>query len=336
MKRLILLALSAMMAVSIVTAQSSNTGIVNADSAFARVVPDFDAEPSASLFEDERVEIVGRNLDGLWFLVRRPARLNTLGWMFHELLDYELLPETLPLMDLSTGVIGPTPLTEAPAFGGYLLAEAILRDSPSRGGARLRTVPVLRTVPITARNNDASWLKVNYLGHEGWISGFVIRKLPDVMSIPEAQGIPPSELPPVVVIPIEIQQAQIDRLRQFTTEHRAYAHNLELFWWSVFRGEIMPCSAPPEITDYPYTTQDVVELPELGRYAPQLHDATTYLNTSREALLVCGVVRPDDVYSARNSAINAKVIYDATLQRLDVLEDDINRRRPRRTATPAP
>jgi hypothetical protein len=42
------------------------------------------------------------------------------------------------------------------------------------------------------------------------------------------------------------------------------------------------------------------------------------------------------VYSARNSAINAKVIYDATLQRLDVLEDEINRRRPRRTATPAP
>jgi hypothetical protein len=335
MKRLIVLLLIALLTVS-VSAQSGSRGIVNADSAFARVVPDFDAEPSASLYEDEQVEIVGRNLNGLWFLVRRPARLNTLGWMFHELLDYDVLPETLPLMDISTGVVGPTPLTEIPPFGGYLLAEAILRDSPSRNGARLRTVPVLQTIPITARNNDASWLKVNYLGYEGWVSGFVIRRLPNMMDIPEAQGIPQSELPPVVVVPIEIQQAQIDRLRAFATDHRAYAFNLELFWWSVFRGEIMPCSAPAEITDYPYTVQDVVELPELGRYAPQLHDATTYLNTSRDALLVCGVVRPDDVYSARNSAINAKVIYDAALQRLDVLEDEINRRRPRRTATPAP
>jgi len=77
-------------------------------------------------------------------------------------------------------------------------------------------------------------------------------------------------------------------------------------------------------------------LPELGRYAPQLNDATTYLNTSRGSLLVCGVVRPEDVYAARNSAINAKVIYDATLQRLDVLEDEINQRRPRQAATPTP
>jgi len=229
MKRLILLVLLALLTFS-ASAQSDNMGIVNADSAFARVLPAFNADPSASLFEDERVEIVGRNLNGLWFLVRRPARLNTLGWMFHELLDYDLFPETLPLMDISTGVVGPTPLTEATPFGGYMLAEVNLRDSPSRRGVRIGLVPVLNTVPITARNNDGSWIKINYLGYEGWVSGFAIRRLPNMMDIPEAEGIPQSELPPVVVIPIEIQQAQIDRLRQFTTDRRAYAFNLELFW----------------------------------------------------------------------------------------------------------
>lgn len=335
MKRLMLLVLFVFLGIN-VSAQDEIIGVVKVDSAFARVLPAFDAEPSASLFEDERVEIVGRNLDGLWFLVRRPARLNTLGWMFHELLDYELMPEYLPLMDISTGVVGVTPLTEIPSFGGYLLAEVNLRASPTRQGEVLGRIPALRTVPILARNNDASWVKVNYLGHEGWISGFAIRRLSNMMEIPEAEGIPLSEMPPVVIIPIEIQQAQIDRLRTFTIDRREYSYNLELFWWSVFRGEIMPCNAPPEITNYPYTTQDIVELPELGRYAPQLREATDYLNTSREALLVCGVVKPEDVYAARNSAINAKVIYDATLERLDILEYEINQRRPRVVATPTP
>ena len=50
-----------------VSAQEGRTGVVNADSAFARVLPDFDAEPSASLFEDERVVDDGGRLfaDGL-------------------------------------------------------------------------------------------------------------------------------------------------------------------------------------------------------------------------------------------------------------------------------
>lgn len=313
-------------------------GVVDVDSAFARVLPDFDAEPTASLFENERVEIVGRNLDGQWFLVRRPARLNTLGWMYYELLEVDdaFRPEHLPLADITTGVVGPTPLTEPTPFGAYLLGQLTLRDSPTRTGQRLSRIPALRTVPILERNRDGSWLKVNYFGYEGWISGFSVRRLPNLLDIPEAVGIPLPESRPVVVIPIELQQAQIDRLRQFATDRRDYAYALELFWWAVFRGEIMPCSAPPEVADYPYSTQDLIELPELGRYMPQLNEGTDYLNESRSALLVCGVVRPDDVYTARNSAINAKVIYDATLERLDILEDEINQRRPRSTATPPP
>lgn len=336
MKTIAVTLLLAVLTISIWAQDDAPVGVVDVDSAFARVLPDFDAEPTASLFEDERVEIVGRNLDGQWFLVRRPARLNTLGWMFHEILDYddELRPENLPLADITTGVVGPTPLTEATPFGAYLLGELNLRDSPTRTGQRLRTIPALRTIPILERNRDGSWLKVNYFGYEGWISGFSVRRLPNLMDIPEAVGIPLPESLTVVIIPIELQQAQIDRLRQFASDRRAYAYNLELFWWSVFRGEIMPCSAPPEVANYPYSTQDLIELPELGRYMPQLNEGTEYLTASRSALLVCGVVRPDDVYSARNSAINAKVIYDATLERLDILENEINQRRPRSTATP--
>lgn len=327
------------LSVTVVNAQKNLdtdfTATVDVESAFARILPDFEAEASASVFQNERVEVVGRNLNGLWLEIRRPGRLNRLGWIFHDLLEYEFKPEFLPLTDLSTGILGPSVLTVAPDFGAYTIAEVTLRDSPSRRGERIVNVPPLLTIPVLERNADGSWLRVYYLGYEGWVAGFLVRRLPNVMDIPEAVGIALPDTPPVVVIPVEIQQAQIDRLRLFINERRELAYRLEQFWWSVFKGEIMPCNAPIEITQYPYSDQDVRELPELGRYAPQLAEAVRYMNEAREPLLTCGVISPETVYEARNAAINAKVIFDANTQRLLVLEREVVQfRRPRQQTTP--
>jgi hypothetical protein len=311
------------------------TARVDIESAFVRALPDFEAEVTASLFQNDRVEVISRSLTGLWFEVRRPYRLNNLGWVYHDLLDYDFRPEDLPLGDLTTGVLGPTSLTYAPAFGAYTIAQVNLRDQPSRRAQMSIRVPALLTLPVLERNQDGSWLRVHYRGHEGWIAAFLVRRLSRVMEIPEAAGLPPPDTPPVVVIPVEIQQAQIDRLREFIGVRRALAYSLEIFWWAVFKGETMPCNAPEAISHYPYGEQDVRELPELGRYVPQLRDAVNYLNQAREPLLNCGVISPDTVYAARNAAINAKVAFDATSQRIDVLERDVvNFRRPRQTPAP--
>jgi hypothetical protein len=128
---------------------------------------------------------------------------------------------------------------------------------------------------------------------------------------------------PVVIIPIELQQAQIDRLRAYINGRRGLAAGLEAFWWGVYRGEIMPCNAPPEVIDYPYTGQDIRELPELGRYVPRLITAVDLLETARQPFVNCGVISPSIAADARNSAINARVIFDATLEALDNLEDTI-------------
>lgn len=298
---------------------------VDVESLRVRALPVSNAEHIASLFEGDVVQIVSRNLDGSWFEVRRIGRMSNLGWVDNTLLEWDLPPETLPLGDLTVGIVGPVPLTSAPVYGVYLEEAPILREVPLRDGRRIMALPPLVVVPVLARNQDASWLQVNYLGYQGWINRVSIRERADVdwNTLPVPPGLPPPDTVAVVVIPIELQQAQIDRLRTFIGDRRGLAAGLEAFWWGVYRGEIMPCNAPPEVISYPYTEQDIRELPELGRYVPQLIGALDFLTTAREPLLQCGIVAPTITVAARNSAINARVVFDAILERLITLEEQI-------------
>lgn len=300
---------------------------VRPDSLHVHRLPTPDSERVASLFKGEIVQVVSRSLDASWFEVRRLGRVSNLGWVDHTLIEWDFAPETLPLGDFTTGVTGPTPLTSAPAIGVYLEETPILRAQPLRNGRRIGVVPGLIVVPVTGRNADTTWLQINYFGLQGWISRSLIRERGDVdlNSLPIPFGTPPPDTVPVVIIPVALQQAQIDRLRAFINERRGLAAALEAFWWRVYRGEIMPCDAPPEITDYPYTDGDVRELPELARYVPRLATAVEYLTAARQPFERCGVIAPEVSIDARNSAINARVIFDATLGLLDNLEATIQK-----------
>ncbi len=330
MKRILIALMLLVLGVTTVAAQDSGAtdfrGRVRVESAFARVLPDFEAEATASVFEGEILEAISRNLDGTWFEVRRPGRFNTLGWIFEGTLDWDFYPELLPLGDLATDLTGPTPLLEAPPFAIFLAEAPTLRTQPSRRSPSVQPyveLPASITVPVLARNQDGSWLFINYRGHQGWIVAFAGRELSRVLEIPQASNLPPLEGVPVIIIPVELQQAQIDRLRAFVFERRAYAVQLEQFWWRVFRGEIMPCDAPAEFTSYPYGDDDVRQLPELERYIPRLTEAISYMQLSREPLLTCGIVSPSIVGDARDAGINARIIFDATLERLQDLEDNV-------------
>ncbi|MBZ0287841.1 MAG: hypothetical protein K8I30_09525, partial [Anaerolineae bacterium] len=187
-------------------------------------------------------------------------------------------------------------------------------------------IPPLVTIPVIERNQNGTWLHVNYMGYDGWVIGYAART-PDVLAIPEAPGLPPLETIAVIVIPVEIQQEQIDRLRVFITENRDIAIVLESFWWDVFRGAVKPCEPPAAVLAYSYSDQDVRELPELGRLVPRVTDGIDYINKSIEPLSRCGVLSPDVVSDARDDAINAKVILNAELERLAGIEDIVQSRR---------
>src|SRR5689334_21318951 len=112
------LILTILLGVGAVSAQSPKNPFevkVGVESAFVRATPSDSGKLSASVFQDQILLVVSRNLDGTWFEVRRPGRMTNLGWIFHDMIDDTFNPEDLPLGDLVTGVTGPNPLTTAPS-----------------------------------------------------------------------------------------------------------------------------------------------------------------------------------------------------------------------------
>lgn len=293
------------------------------DSAFVRAVPASDAQPVASIFEGEVLEAVGRNLNGKWFEVRRPGRATNLGWISDEFVSNNFTIELLPLTDFTTGMVGSEVITES-EFGVFVLQQSVLRDGPLLEGGHLGTVPYGVTLPVIERNADASWIKINYLGSVGWISGFNVRSSSyNLLNIPEGANLPPPLAADLSIIPPELQLAQAARLRDYLNVQLMMALNLQSFWWSVYTGDILPCNPPAEITEYVYNIEDVRQLPELKRIVPRLDTGVESLNASIATLQICGALEVTDVISARNAAINAKVIFQAGIGRLDDVEVNV-------------
>jgi hypothetical protein len=293
------------------------------DSAFVRAAPASDAKPVASIFEGEVLEAIGRNLNGKWFEVRRSGRATNLGWVSDEFVSNNFTIELLPLTDFNTGMIGSEVITES-EFGVFVLQQSVLRDGPLLEASRLGTVPYGVTVPVIERNADASWIYVNYLGSVGWISGFNVRSSSyNLLNIPEGVNLPPPLAADLDIIPPELQFAQAARLRDYLNIQLDMALNLQSFWWSVYTGDILPCNPPAEITEYQYNIEDVRQLPELKRIVPRLDTGVESLNASIATLQICGALEVDDVISARNAAINAKIIFQAGIGRLDDVEVNV-------------
>jgi len=188
-------------------------------------------------------------------------------------------------------------------------------------------VPFATAVPVVARNQDGSWLLVNYLGTQGWIISFNTRRRDDLLEIPEAPNLPPLSVAPVTIIPPEVQLAEVEGVRLYVLDHRGMANELEYFWNDVLEGEVMPCEPPPFVLEFLYTREDERAFPELPRFIPRLNEGVGFINTSIDAMYTCGVVNPDIVLAARNDAINARVIFNATLDILDNIESIIRSRR---------
>jgi hypothetical protein len=308
---------------------------VQVESAFIRALPSLNSEEVASVFENERLEVVGRNADGLWFLVRRPYRLYNLGWMAVELLDYDFAPEFLPMLDYSTDLLGTSPINPD-AMPVVLVAETNLRAEPDLGGEILAVIPLGAILPATGRDTDALWLYVNYRGIEGWINSSVYQRPEHVLDLPDLTFDPNTPQISSPIIPPEIQLSQLEDLRAYAQASHDVAQQLGPFWENVFTGEVMPCEPPPFVQSYLVSHQDVRELPELNRFVPRFNQGITLLNQAIDPLYTCGVLMPDIVLEARNDAINAEIITADTLVRLDQLEDQIretNRLDPRTSAT---
>jgi len=93
-------------------AQTQNTVRVVADSAFVRQLPAFDATPSASVYVNDNLIAVGRNMDGLWLQVRRPMGRDPIGWINREVISFTFEIASLPITDSTTGLEGAEPVVD--------------------------------------------------------------------------------------------------------------------------------------------------------------------------------------------------------------------------------
>ncbi len=291
---------------------------VRVESLFVRQLPTQDSEAVGSLFETDRLEVVGRNIDGLWFQVRRPGRVFNLGWVFAELLDYDFEPERLDMTNTDIGLEGETPVIDT-GFAVFYRAEGALRSLPFIGSDVILNVPLGAVLPALARDASSSWFQVNYRGTVGWVSRVAVRPSPNIDALPTFQipGVPVIDAP---IIPPEVQLAQLQRLRTYAEDSFDVAAGLVAFWFEVSQGEVMPCEPPPFVEEYLISNSDIRELPELDRYVPRFNEGIDLLNASIEPLTQCGVLDREAVSDARNDAINARIIFGATQGQLDSLE----------------
>lgn len=286
-----------------------------AESAFVRAAPSLDAPAVASVFADDALRAVGRNVDGTWFQVARPE-----GWIYRASLTYAFDPALLPLTDLTTGVEGETPVVDS-GFTVQLIDDAALRARPERAAQAVADIPIYALLPALERTPDNQWILVNYRGHTGWLPQFLARytfAIADVPISPEFVDDP--RYPAVTLIPVERQLAQIDRLLAYIEPLDQLADGVANYWNGLRRGQILECQPHTEVIPYyTITQQDLTELPELRQQDRRLREAVDDLNAALALTQTCGIVVTIDFNAAYADAMNARSIFRLVRGRMDAL-----------------
>lgn len=307
---------------------SKYRAVVFPESAIIRSLPSQDeGDFIASAYRSDVLEAVGINLDGTWFLVRRLGRMSNIGWMSRTVLDYDFMPETLPLLDAQTGAIGDFVLPDNIEATGFTLAEINLREQPNTGAPVITRIPFGIVLPVIQRQPNTNWFQVSYLGRVGWVDGNNLRGVEIIQIVVTDTGDPNVPQASTLVIPLSVQLDEIQQFRDYLSAQNTFANDLSSFWNEVYNFETMPCDAPPFVQDYLYTQNDERAFPELEYLVPRLDTATDFINAAIEPLYECGVKGTFLVIEAKNNATNAAIIYSSTLNAIANIEAQITANR---------
>lgn len=287
------------------------------ESAFVRALPVEASAAVASVFENDILQAVGRNADGSWLQVRRPGREVSLGWIARKLVMVTFSAGDLPLTDFTTGVTGSDALYES-GIAVLILTEAALRAGANNDAERIGIIPLLVTLPAVERNSDGRWIRVNYLGTEGWVSSVNISSTQNLLQLPVDAATILNTLS-VAIIPPEVQLAQANRLTDFVIPLKADADLLAQFWAQLASDQTVACDAARfgRYVGFSVTTRDLYELPELRQVARRMTLATASLNATAAAMQPCGIFSALEISQGFADAVNASIIYDWALGRMD-------------------
>lgn len=323
MRRLLVWFMAVCIVPFVANAQSSFVLQVTAASAFLRAAPALDAPAVASVFENDSLVAIGRNVDGEWLQVARAGNLAKTGWINRKLVALTFEIAQLPLTDATTGVTGSAPVMDT-GIAVLMIGEGTLRSAPGRNQPAVVVVPADLTLPVIERTPDAQWLKINFRGTVGWVVEFVTRTTADLNAVPISPEYAGDErFTALEIIPPEVQIAQIDRLLAFVQPVNETAAGVAAYWRMMARGETMACAAPPDVPYFVNSPRDLAELPELRRQERVLKRAVDDLNDAIEPMRRCGIYLPKEISSAYADAMSAQSILTALIQRMETLRRKI-------------
>lgn len=296
---------------------------VKAPSAYIRELPSVEALIVASVYVNDSLVAIGRNIDGNWLQVTRLGQ--PIGWISRNVVNFTFDPVLLPLTDTTTGLIGETSIVDT-GFSVQTLGDVILYAEPERNAAQRAVVPVFSVVPVLERTPDNQWLYVNYLGTVGWIQQFSTYSTTPLNSIPVSTtyGDDP-RFPTVVTIPPEVQLAQIDRLLGYMTPLNTLANGVASYWRGIGNGKILECQPlDANVVYYTISEQDLVELPELRQQEYPLREAVESLNAALLPTQECGILFGVGIGDAYADALNARSIFTLIIRRMESLRERID------------
>lgn len=295
------------------------------DSAFLRAAPAQDAPAVSSVFENDSLVAVGRNVDGEWLQVKRPGSRDAAGWIARKLVLFTFEVGRLPITDLTTGVTGSTPVVDT-GTAVLTAGEVIQHSAPERSAPQVGIIPMLRTVPVVERTPNNQWLKVNYRGTVGWVAVFLVVSSADLNAVPiSPEYAADPQYAAYEIIPPEVQLAQADRLLAYIQWVGETAAGVANYWRMLSRGETMPCNPPGDAAYFVMTARDLVELPELRRQERNLQQAVDDLNAAIDAMRRCGVYRQFEIREAYSKALNAQALLRVVAQRMENVRKQIGR-----------
>ncbi|MEP6984838.1 MAG: SH3 domain-containing protein [Chloroflexota bacterium] len=325
MKKLGLLLLIFCSALLVSAQEKSNPVLqVVSDSAFLRVLPDEHAEPAGSVFANDSLLAVGRNMDGEWLEVRRTGFKKSGGWIARKLTAFTFSVSQLPITDSTTGLLGIEPVMDS-GYAILMINEGTLRNAPSRYANKIVVVPLNLTLPVLERTPDNQWLKINYRGYLGWVAEYTTRATVALDTIPLSPEFAsnPDYAAHEVISP-EMQLAQIDRLVSYLTPINKVAAGVLDYWRLMARGDTMECLPPAgNYTDYSIGPRDLIELPELRRQTRLLKQAIADINAAINTMKKCGVYTPPEIQAAYANTISAQHTFVLILQRMNLLRKEI-------------
>lgn len=285
---------------------------VTVDSAYVRIAPTLEAEIVGSVFADQSLEVVGRNVDGTWFQIEQPE-----GWISRSVIAVGFDPALLPITDLTTGLVGTTPVVDT-GISVQTIDDAPLYSQPDRFSTLLQALAPFTILPVSSRTPDNQWLHVNYRGVEGWLPQYLTSTSLALNEIPIDEAFADdARFPAVVIVPVEVQRAQVDRLAAYLDTYSVTAIGIADYWSDIRTGVTLECS--PVALDVPYyaiTTQDISELPELRQMDSLLRRAADDLNQAIDLTRECGILWGINLGGAYADALNAHTIYRLIGERL--------------------